>query len=295
MSVTTVGILSPGNMGHSVGQVLGSNGLRVITCLQNRSDRTRGLADKAGISAVDTYGDLVEQAELVLSIMVPAQALSAAHEVGQAIVATGADVTYVDCNAISPQTTQQIGDVIEQAGGHFVDASIIGGPPKGNGTTRFYAAGPQASTFEELSQYGLNVRVLSDQVGHASAIKMCYAGLTKGLTAMCTELLVAAQLLGVSEPLVREFQQSQAAMYQRMERGIPGMLDRARRFEGEMEEIAQTFGYIGLTPKMHEGAADVYRFVGASDLADRTPEDPTPAPTLSEVVSKLAASLPEHE
>ena len=212
----------------------------------------------------------------------------------EALGETGADLTYVDCNAISPQTTRQVGDLIAQAGGQFVDASIIGGPPRGNGTTRFYAAGPQASKFEELSQYGLNVRVLSDQIGHASAIKMCYAGLTKGLTAMCTELLVAAEVLGVSEPLAHEFQNSQAAMYQRMERGIPGMLDRARRFEGEMEEIAKTFGFIGLTPKMHEGAADVYRFVGASDLADRTPEDPTPAPTLAEVVSKLAASLPEH-
>ena len=295
MSFKTVGILSPGAMGHAVGQVLGSNGLRVITCLEGRSDRTRGLADKAGIADAGTYGDLVKQAEMVLSIMVPAQAGNAAQMVAEAIKETGADLTYVDCNAISPQTTRQVGDVIEQAGGHFVDASIIGGPPKGNGTTRFYAAGPGASVFEGLSQYGLNVRVLSDQIGHASAIKMCYAGLTKGLTAMCTELLVAAELLGISEPLAREFQQSQAAMYQRMERGIPGILDRARRFEGEMEEIAKTFGFVGLTPKMHEGAAEVYHLVGQSDMADRTPEDPKPAPPLTEVVSRLAKMLPQQE
>ena len=295
MSFKTVGILSPGAMGHAVGQVLGSNGLRVITCLEGRSDRTRGLADKAGIADAGTYGDLVKQADMVLSIMVPAQAGNAAQMVAEAIKETGADLTYVDCNAISPQTTRQVGDVIEQAGGHFVDASIIGGPPKGNGTTRFYAAGPRASVFEELSQYGLNVRVLSDQIGHASAIKMCYAGLTKGLTAMCTELLVAAELLGISEPLAREFQQSQAAMYQRMERGIPGILDRARRFEGEMEEIAKTFGFVGLTPKMHEGAAEVYHLVGQSDMADRTPEDPNPAPPLTEVVSRLAKMVPQQE
>ncbi len=291
MPLKTVGILSPGDMGHTVGGVLGAHGLRVITCLQGRSERTRALAKKANIAAVASYQALVTEAELVLSILVPAQAEAAAERVAQAIAGTGAELVYADCNAIAPQTTVRIGEIITAVGGRFVDASIIGGPPKRPGTTRFYASGPDVSAFAALSQFGLDVVVLDEKIGSASAIKMCYAGLTKGLTALCTELLTAAEVLGVSQALKREFQMSQAALYERMERGLPRMPAKARRWVGEMEEISQTFGHVGLTPKIHAGAADIYRLVGATHLADRNPEDPDPPPPLAEMISILAAQL----
>jgi 3-hydroxyisobutyrate dehydrogenase-like beta-hydroxyacid dehydrogenase len=282
MRLKTVGILSPGDMGHTVGQVLGSHGLRVITCLQGRSARTRSLAERAGITGVPTYRALVSEADIVLSILVPAQAKQAAQAIAQAMSETGTNLVYADCNAIAPQTARQVGDVIAQAGGRFVDASIIGPPPRREGETRFYASGPHASAFEELSQFGLNVIVLGEQIGLASAIKMCYAALTKGLAALCTELLTAAEILGVSQALEREFQLSQAALYERMERGLLRMPMKSRRWVGEMEEIAQTFEQVGLTPKMLAGAADMYRFVGATDLA-----------TLAQVLSVLAGRLAE--
>jgi len=293
MRLKTVGILSPGDMGHTVGQVLGSHGLRVITCLQGRSARTRSLAARARIADVLTYRALVSEADILLSILVPAQAKQAAQAVAQAMSETGTDLVYADCNAIAPQTARQIGEVIAQAGGRFVDASIIGPPPRREGGTRFYASGPHASTFEELSPFGLDVVVLGEQIGQASAIKMCYAALTKGLSALCTELLIAAEILGVSQALKREFELSQAMLYDRMERGLPRMPMKSRRWVGEMEEIAQTFEGVGLTPKMLAGAADMYRFVGATDLAERTPEDPDPSPTLAQVLSVLATRLRE--
>jgi 3-hydroxyisobutyrate dehydrogenase-like beta-hydroxyacid dehydrogenase len=291
MALKTVGILSPGDMGHTVGQVLGSHGLRVITCLQGRSDRTRSLARRAGIADVSTYQALVTEADIILSILVPAQARQAAQVVARAISETKADLVYADCNAIAPQTARQIGDIIAEAGGRFVDASIIGPPPRREGVTRFYASGPHCSVFEELSQFGLEVIVLGGQAGQASAIKMCYAALTKGLTALCTELLTAAQALGVFQALEREFRLSQAALYERMERGLPRMPIKSRRFVGEMEEIAKTFEQVGLTPKIHAGAADIYRFVGATELAERTPEDPGSFPTLAQTILTLAGHL----
>lgn len=291
MSLHTVGLLSPGAMGHAVGQRIGSHGLRVITCLQGRSARTRALAEQGGIADVGSYQALVSQADLLLSIMVPAQAKSAAQVVAQAIEETGADLVYADCNAIAPQTARAIGDLVTEAGGRFVDASIIGGPPTGDTGPRLYASGPHVSVFQELTHFGLNVIPLGDEVGHASAIKMCYASLTKGSTALCAELLIAAKVLGVLEPLTREFQSSQPALYARMERGVPAVPTKSRRFVGEMEEIAKTFEHVGLSPKMPAGAADVYRLIGQTDLADRTPEDPSPSPTLDEVLSILAGAV----
>jgi 3-hydroxyisobutyrate dehydrogenase-like beta-hydroxyacid dehydrogenase len=289
--IETVGILSPGDMGHSVGQVLGAHGLRVITCLEGRSERTTALAKRARIADVPTYQALVKEADIILSILVPAQAKQAAQTVSRAISETGAEIVYVDCNAIAPRTACDIGDIITEAGGRFVDGSIIGGPPRGNKKTRFYASGVHAGDFEALAQFGLDVIVLGEQIGQASAIKMCYAALTKGFKALCTELLTAAQALGVSQSLKQQFQSSQPALYEHMERGLPTMPMKSRRWVGEMEEIAKTFEQVGLTPKMFAGAAEMYRFVGTSDLAERTPEDTDPLPTLDQMVSALAGHL----
>ena len=280
----TVGILSPGDMGHTVGNVLRENGLRVITCLKDRSQRTRQLAEKAGIIDVPTYSQLVTEADLILSIMVPAQAMSAASAVAAVLQQT-------DCNAIAPQTVRKLGDVITAAGGTFVDASIIGPPPRTPGVTRFYASGPNLDTFSELNNYGLDVRTLGDEIGLASAIKMCYASLTKGLTALCTELLTAASVLGVSDALTAEFQLSQSALFERMERGLPSMPPKARRWIGEMEEISATFEHVGLTPNILTGAADMYRFVGDTHLADLPPEARDEFPSLAELIEILAENL----
>jgi 3-hydroxyisobutyrate dehydrogenase-like beta-hydroxyacid dehydrogenase len=288
--IQTAGILSPGDMGHSVGHVLVEHGLRVITCLRDRSERTRSLAAEAGIEDVPSYEALVQQADILLSILVPAQAKQAAQAVAQAMVATGASPVYADCNAISPQTTRQIGTLIAEAGGRFVDASIIGGPPRGDRGPRIYAAGPHAAEFKALRPFGLNVVVLESEIGSAAAIKMCYAAWTKGSTALLTELLTAAQALGILEALEHEFEGSQSALLKRMQ-GLPAMPIKSRRFVGEMEEIAHTFEGVGLTPKMLSGAADMYRLVGRTHLADRTPEDTSSLPSLAETLAVLAGML----
>ncbi len=289
--LNTIGILSPGDMGHTVGDVLRYNGLRVITCLEGRSQRTHGLAQKAGIVDVPTYIELVAEADLILSIMVPAEAMNAAEIVADALQQTEANLTYADCNAIAPQTVRKLGEVITSAGGIFVDASIIGPPPRRPGATRFYASGPQLNAFTNLNNYGLDVRVLGDEIGLASAIKMCYASLTKGLTALCTELLTAAEMLGVSDALTEEFKLSQATLYERMERGLPNMPPKARRWIGEMEEISDTFAHVGLTPNILTGAADMYRLVSDTHLADLSPEARDQFPTLAELIMILAEQV----
>ena len=287
----TIGILSPGDMGHTVGDVLRQNGARVITCLEGRSARTRALAEKAGIIDVPTYRQLVTESDLVLSIMVPAQAMSAAAAVADALRGTDTPLTYADCNAIAPQTVRTLGEVLTSAGGTFVDASIIGPPPRTAGATRFYASGLELETFLVLNRYGLDVRPLGDEIGLASAMKMCYASLTKGLTALCTELLTAAEVLGVSDALTAEFRLSQSALFERMEKGLPSMPPKAKRWIGEMDEISATFEHVGLTPKILAGAADMYRLVGETHLANLPPEARDRFPTLAELIAILAGQI----
>lgn len=286
--MNTIGIYSPGDMGHTVGEVLHKNGLRVITCLKGRSKRTQELSEKAGIKNVESYTNFVNESDLILSIMVPAQASQAAKKIAEALLQTNTTLAYADCNAIAPQTVRKIGEKIDSAGGRFIDASIIGPPPRTPGRTRFYVSGKNLDPFIILNNYGLDVRPLGEDVGLASAIKMCYASLTKGLTALCTELLTAAEKLGVSDALSAEFKLSQSALYERMENGLPGMPPKARRWIGEMEEISATFEHVGLTPHILAGAADMYRLVSETPLADLSPEDRDKFPTLAELVETLA-------
>lgn len=286
---STIGILSPGDMGHAVGRRLAENGLRVVAALGDRSERTRRLAAQAGIEDVGDYAGLVTAADAILCILVPAEAETTAQRVADALAATRSSLLYADCNAIAPQTVQRIGTIITGAGSRFVDASIIGGPPRPGYTPRLYASGPPVSEFAALNDFGLEVIPMSERVGDASAIKMCYGALTKGQSALYTELLVAAESLGVSDALAAEFRNSQADALKRMD-GLPGMPPKSRRWVGEMEEIAATFGAVGLTPKIFEGAADIYRFVGSTALADRNPEDGD-KPSLTEMIEQLAAAL----
>ncbi|MEE2993078.1 MAG: 6-phosphogluconate dehydrogenase, partial [Gemmatimonadota bacterium] len=71
MRVRTVGILSTGDMGHSVGRVLREGGFDVVTCLTGRSERTRQLAVEAEIRDIPEMDNLVREVDLILAILVP--------------------------------------------------------------------------------------------------------------------------------------------------------------------------------------------------------------------------------
>ena len=288
----TIAIMFPGDMGHAVGSVLRRGGLRVITRIDGRSERTRALAARAGIEGVADDAALLRQADVVLSILVPAAAPTLAERIARAVRASGATPLYVDCNAIAPQTTRRIAEIIEGAGARFVDAGIIGPPPKpGAASTRFYASGREAAAFARLGEFGLDVRVVGDEPGQASAVKMCYAALTKGTTALMAQLSIAAARLGVSDALRAEFAQSQPAMLERMQHAVPEMVPKAHRWAGEMAEIARTFGACGLTPQTFRGAAELYALVAASDLGRISPEEwRRQVRSLEVVVEELARS-----
>lgn len=291
-AMLTVGIMSPGDMGHAIGRRLGEHGLRVITCLQGRSARTAGLAANAGIVDVGDDATLVREADALLSVLVPVEAVQLAGRIATALQETASDVLYVDCNAIAPQTVRRIGATITAAGGRFVDAGIIGGPPApGAPGPRFYASGEHAAAFEQLREAGLDIRVIGAEVGQASGLKLYYAALTKGLTALATELLVAGEALGLTEPLRAELQSSQPALLSWMARQAPGMPPKAHRWVGEMEEIAAMFAALGLTPKLHAGAADFYHFVAGSALGSETPEARRYGQTLDDLIATLAEEL----
>ena len=272
MSVHTVAILSPGDMGSGVGYALGQNEIDVITCLRGRSDRTRQLAAQAHFRDIPTLGLLVEQADLILSILVPDQAVSMAQQVATAMRLTGKQAVYADCNAVSPQTTLRMEEIISEAGGQYVDGGIIGGSPARGTPPRFYVSGEHADIVAQLDGKGITVKPLGDEIGRASGIKMCYAALTKGTSTLQTALLTAAESMNLTDELIAEFEFSQPGALSQMSNGISRLPPNAHRWVGEMEEIASTFANLGITPSFHKGAAEMYRLLSRTPYAAESPE-----------------------
>ena len=295
MPISTVAILSPGAMGHAVGQRLKEHELKVITCLAGRSERTRTLSEKAGIRDVATMEELVEQADLILSMTVSEAVPSLCRQVADGIRATGADTLFAECNAISPQMTREMEPIITEAGGRFVDVSIIGGPPRPGYSPHFYVSGSQTPNFAEVGQFGLDVRLLDGEVGQASGIKMCYAAMTKGSWALYSQLLIAAELMGLTEPLLEEFQSGQSSVLDRMKRTIPTVPPRARRWVSEMKEIRDTFDHLGLTPLLFQGVSDMYRFMGDTPLGEEFPESRDRERTFTDTIRQLATYVEPKE
>ena len=145
----TIGILYPGDMGHSVGRVLLEDGFTVVTTLVGRSERTRRLCASTAITVLDSMDAVVAQADAVLSIIPPTAATSVATEFAAAVRHTGHRPLFVDANAISPMAAQRVGEIIAQVDAPYLDACIVGPARDVRGRCTFYVSGPRAQVFEE--------------------------------------------------------------------------------------------------------------------------------------------------
>jgi 3-hydroxyisobutyrate dehydrogenase-like beta-hydroxyacid dehydrogenase len=267
-----VAVIAPGMMGAAVGKRLVDHGLKVLTSLEGRSAETVGRAKAAGMVAASDKE--IAATDFILSILPPGDAVALAQRFAPSLTASNSKPVYVECNAISPPTTERVAAVIETTGSPFVDAGIIGSPPKpGDAGPRFYASGPHAPRFATLKQYGLDVRVLDGPLSAASAVKMSYAGITKGTQALAAVMMLAATRAGSADALFKELSASQPQMLAWLKRGLALMPPKAYRWIAEMHEIAD---FVGEDPAGHElyvGAAHFYEQIARDLEGDKTQVD----------------------
>jgi 3-hydroxyisobutyrate dehydrogenase-like beta-hydroxyacid dehydrogenase len=280
-----IGVIAMGEMGSAVARRLRERGATVMTSLAGRSAASAARAEKAGAIPVSTDDELVAQAGFILSIVPPGDAVALAQRLAPALLRAQRKPVYVDCNAVSPGTAERIGMALKDTGCRYVDAGIIGPPPSATARTIFYASGEGAREFERLASYGLTIRVMEGPIGAASAMKLSYAGITKGCTAIGSAMMLGATRGGTADALLQELSESQPMLLNWMRGFVARMPPKAYRWVAEMEEIAD---FLDGDP----AAQDMYRGIARFYQAIATAVD-TPKP--DDAVAQLEAFCAERE
>ena len=263
-----IAVIAPGAMGSAVGARLAENGVEVRTLLAGRSQASVKRAEAAGMRGVDLHA--ISEVDAVLSIVPPGDAMALAERLAPVLREASRKPVYADCNAVSPQTVEAIAGVVTATGARFVDAGIIGGPAKpGTPGPLFYTSGPDAPALDMLAQNGVRVSDLHGPVGAASGLKMSYAGITKGLTALASAMMLAATRFGAAPALAAELAASQPELLKMFRTSVPTMYSKAYRWVAEMEEIASFAGEDAATREMYTGIARLYEKLAADYAGEK--------------------------
>ena len=263
----TIGIIHPGAMGISVAASALRSGHRVCYVSEGRSEATRARAAEYKLRDLGSLATLCAECSIIVSVCPP----HAAEDVARQVISHGFKGLYLDANAISPQKADRIGKLLAQAGISFVDGGIIGGPAWTPGETWLYLSGKKAKQVADCFFAGpLETSILGDEIGKASAIKMCYAAFSKGTTALLTAILALAESSGVRSELFAQWERDEHGFSEQAGRRARRVTAKAWRFAGEMDEIASTFESAGLPGGFHAAAGEIYRrladFKGAEEF-----------------------------
>ena len=252
--IETIALLHPGNMGATIGAAAAASGARILWASEDRGSATRRRAEQAKLIDGGSLAAVVRQADVVLSVCPP----HAAADVASAVAAEKFIGIYVDANAVSRGTAEEIGKIVERAGASFVDGGIIGSPVKQAGTTRLYLSGARADEIAGLFQGSmLDARAIGAEPGAASALKVAYAAWTKGTDALILAIRAYAAHEGVDHALLQEWAISQPALEKKCDRAAAVAVPKMWRYVGEMREIAEAFENAGLPGGFHLAAAEL--------------------------------------
>ena len=263
-----VGVLHPGEMGVTVLESLVENDVSATWVKGGRSESTVRRA--SSIPSVDTLEELIHSVETIISVCPP----SAALEVARNISDKGFKGIYVDANAISPLESRKVAELF---GAAFVDGGIIGPPAKEAGTTRIYLSGMRSREVVDLFKVGpLEAIALSDssdpeEITAASALKMAYAGFSKGSSALLLAVNAFARKSGVLEALHKEWEISAPGLVRRSQNTAVSISRKAWRFGAEMDFISESFDEKNLPPEFHQGASALYRAL--EEFKDQPPAE----------------------
>ena len=280
MAKQKIGVIHPGMMGICVASTIQNSGHDVYWIAEGRSPQSRQRAEKFNLSDAGSLAALCETCSVIVSVCPP----HAAESVAEQVLACSFQGVYLDVNAIAPQRAIRMEQAMARSGIDFVDGGIIGAPAWERGKTWLYLSGEKArDALAYFSEGPLETSVVGDDIGKASALKMCYAAYTKGTTALLGGILATAEVMGVRSELEAQWSRDWTNFGEQAGERVRNVTAKAWRFAGEMAEIASTFRKAGLPGEFHDAAETIYERI--ADFKD-APE----IPDLKDVLAKLVQS-----
>jgi 3-hydroxyisobutyrate dehydrogenase-like beta-hydroxyacid dehydrogenase len=267
MNITLIGY---GEVGRILAEDLVPQGHRVTAYdlkLENeQGNALRDHASKDRVSLAATHAQAVRGAELVVSAVTSSQAVAVAEACAPAMPG---GAFFLDFNSASPGAKCRAAEIINAAGGRYVEGAVMTSVPPYRIKVPLLLGGPDAAACKPLlDALGFAPRVASDKLGVASATKMCRSVMIKGLEAMVIESFTAARHYGVEDAVIASLQETfpgidwekqGAYFFQRV-------IEHGRRRSEEMREVAVTVREAGLDAHSASGTAE--RQAQIADLAD---------------------------
>ncbi|NOW46547.1 3-hydroxyisobutyrate dehydrogenase-like beta-hydroxyacid dehydrogenase [Novosphingobium sp. SG751A] len=212
------------------------------------------LAAQDGLMVAANAQEAMAGREMVLSLVTADSALPAAQEYA-AFLPKGA--IWADCNSVAPGTKREAAAAVEAAGGCYVDVAVLAPVDPARLNVPLLLAGREAGRAEALLREAgfANIRIVGDEVGRASAIKMIRSVMVKGVEALTAEMMLAAQEAGVVDEVLSSLDASEKAWpwAKRAAYNIERMVTHGVRRAAEMEESAKTLTGLGIEPMMTNG------------------------------------------
>jgi 3-hydroxyisobutyrate dehydrogenase-like beta-hydroxyacid dehydrogenase len=269
MSFQRIGIMSVGEMGFHWAKLLTRHGIEVLTYDKDRGETSRKRAENAGVKSVASMEQLVNDAEIIVSIVIPSAAQRVAEKIAQAVANSGRKgLLLLDANAISPMTADAIAGILGPAGVSFVDGCIIGSASRMGKGTIIYVSGAEAARVQPLASFDIPIRVLGANTSQASAFKIVYAGLTKGLQGLFCELFMGAQRFGLLDEIRAQYEESFPGLLDRVAGSIVGLRIHAARRAEEMDELKRTFNHYDMDTFMAPAVQQVLESIAALNTSD---------------------------
>jgi 3-hydroxyisobutyrate dehydrogenase len=272
-SFDRIALIGLGEAGQMLAQEFSASGRLRITAYDvafaDAASAPSQAAQELGVRAAPSAGEAVADAQLVVSAVTASSALDAARSVAPHLP-PGA--VFLDLNSVAPGTKREAFATIEAGAGRYVEAAVMAPVhPKRLGTP-ILLGGPHAAGFLEVAQaLGFTVSVHSDQVGAASAVKMCRSVMVKGLEALTLECFLAARRAGVEADVIASLQQSFPGMNwaKAGEYNLERMTTHGIRRSAEMREVAKTVEELGIAPLMATATAEHQATMGGLRVKER--------------------------
>ena len=266
-----IGLVGYGEVGRILAEDLRARGVSQVTAYDTKLGTSaeaplRAHAAAHGVRIVASHAELAAGADLVISAVTASQAEPVAEACARAI---GDGAWFLDFNSASPGAKQRAGAAIDGAGGRYVEGAVMTSVPPYRIRVPLLLGGAHAAALQPaLAALGFDARVASDQLGVASATKMCRSVMIKGLEAMVIESYTAARAYGVEDAVLAslaetfpgiDWEKQGAYFFQRV-------IEHGRRRAEEVREVAVTVRDAGLEPWSAAGTAERQAWV--ADLAD---------------------------